>query len=58
MGWPEVAEKSKNPTTNRSSHRRLLCQILARPASVGREISRPASSGGGTPPRLARVARW
>ena len=33
-------------------------QIPARPASVGREISRPASSGGGAPPRPVRVALW
>ena len=33
-------------------------QIPARPASVGREISPPASSGGSTPPRPARVALW
>ena len=26
--------------------------------SVGREISRPASSGGGAPPRPARVSLW
>ena len=24
MGWPEVAGKSKNPVTNRSSRRRVL----------------------------------
>ena len=33
-------------------------QIPARPASVGSEISRPASFGGGAPPRPARVALW
>ena len=33
-------------------------QMPARPASVGREISRPASSGGGAPPRPERVAWW
>ena len=32
--------------------------IRARPASVGREISRRWSSGGGAPPCPARVARW
>ena len=29
-----------------------------RPASVGSEISRTALSGGGAPPRPARVALW
>ena len=33
-------------------------QIQARPASVGREISRPASSCCGAPPRSARVVVW
>ena len=33
-------------------------QIPARPASVGREISQSASSGGGAPPFSARVAVW
>ena len=33
-------------------------QISAHPASVGREISRSAFSGGDAPPRLARVALW
>ena len=33
-------------------------QIPARPASIGREISWPASSGGGAPPCPAHVAVW
>ena len=58
MGWPEVARKLKNLTTNRSSRRRLLQPDPARPTSVGREISRPASSGGSAPPCPVRVAVW
>ena len=33
-------------------------QIPTRPASVGHEISRSASSGGGAPPCPERVAVW
>ena len=33
-------------------------QISARPASVGRETSQSASSGGGAQPCPARVAVW
>ena len=33
-------------------------QIPARPASVGREILRPASSGGGAPSRTVCVVLW
>ena len=58
MGFPEVAEKSKNPATNRLAAVVFSVQIPARPASVGREISRIASSGGGAPPCPARVAVW
>ena len=32
--------------------------IRARPTAAGREISRRRSSGGGTPPWPAHVARW
>ena len=55
MGWPE----------NRKIRRQIEAAVVvfsgqmpARPVSVGREISRPASSGGGAPPRPACVARW
>ena len=58
MGRPEVAGKSKNPVTNRSSRRRVADQIPDRPASVGREISRPVSSGCCATPCPARVAVW
>ena len=55
MGWP------KNQKIRRQTEAAAVVfsgQMPVRPASVGREISRPASSGGGAPPRPARVARW
>ena len=49
MGWPEVAGNSqkitKCPVTHGGRHRRFAGLISTRPAAVGREISRPASSG-------------
>ena len=61
MGWPEVAEKSKNRKIRPQIEAAAVVfsgQILTRPASVGSEISRPASSGGDAPPRPARVVLW
>ena len=49
MGWPEMAgkwpENWKLPVTHGDRRRRFAGPIPARPAAVGREISRPASSG-------------
>ena len=49
MGWPEVAENGRKimkcPVTHGGRRRRFAGPILARPAAVGREISRPALSG-------------
>ena len=49
MGWPEVAENgrkiTKCPVTHSGRRRHFAGPISARPAAVGREISRPASSG-------------
>ena len=59
MAWPEVAKK--NQKIRRQTEAAVVVfsgQISARVASVGSEISRPASSGGGAPPRPARVALW
>ena len=58
MGKPEVAGKSNNPVTTGSAAVVFSCQIPACPASVGREISWPTSSGGSAPPCPARVAVW
>ena len=61
MGWPEMAEKWpenwKLPVTygGRRRRRRFAGPIPARPAAVGREISRPASSGCPPPIPPARV---
>ena len=55
MGWQE------NRKIRRQTEAAAVVfsgQMSARPTSVGREISRSASSGGGAPPRPARVARW
>ena len=55
MGWPE------NQKIRRQTEAAAVVfsgQMPARLASVGREISWPASSGGGAPPRTARVAQW
>ena len=49
MGWPEVAGNgrkiTKCPVTHGGRRRRFAGPIPARPATVGREISRPASFG-------------
>ena len=46
MGWPEVAENCRKimkcPVTNGGRRRHFAGPIPARPAAVGREISRPA----------------
>ena len=59
MGWPEVAEKWPEITKLRlkigAAAVGFAGQIPARPAAVGREILRPASSGGVAPGGLARV---
>ena len=48
MGWPEVAgkwpESGKLPVTHGGRRRLFAGPIPMRPAVVGREISRPASS--------------
>ena len=52
MGWPEMDGKwsenrktGKLPVTHGGRCRHFAGPILGRPAAVGREISRPASSG-------------
>ena len=59
MGWPEMAgkwpENWKLPVTYGGRHRRFAGPIPARPAAVGREISRPTSSGCPPPIPPARV---
>ena len=59
MGWPEMAgkwpENWKLPETHGGRRRRFAGPIPARPAAVGREISRPASSGCCPPIPPARV---
>ena len=54
-----VAEKGRKikklPVTHGGRRRRFAGPILARPAAVGREILRPISSSGGTPPCLECV---
>ena len=49
MGWPELAKNGrksgKPPVTHGGRRRRFAGSIPARPSAVGREISRPASSG-------------
>ena len=55
LKWPENREIRRQTETAAVV---FSGQMPARPASVGREISRPASSGGGAPPRPARVAWW
>ena len=48
MGWPEVAGNGRNitkcPVTHGGRRRCFAGLIPARPAAVGREISRSASS--------------
>ena len=59
MGRTELAgngrKSGKPPITQGGRHRRFAGPIPARPTAVGREISRPASSGCPPPIRLARV---
>ena len=59
MGWPEMAgkwpENWKVPVTHGGRRRRFVGPVPARPAAVGREISRPASSGCPPPIPPARV---
>ena len=59
MGWPEMAgkwpENWKLPVTHGGRRRRFASPIPARPAAVGREISRPASSRCSPPIPPARV---
>ena len=59
MGWPEVAVNGRKITkclvTHGGLRRRFAGPILARPTAVGREISRPASSGCPPPICPARV---
>ena len=49
MGWPELAENGqksgKPPVTQGGRRSHFVGPIPARPAAVGREISRSASSG-------------
>ena len=52
MGWPEMAEKYKNPAT------KVAGPIRGRPAVVGREIFPAWSSGRPPPPWLAHVQWW
>ena len=59
MGWPEMARKWpenwKLSVTHGGRRRRFAGPIPARPAAVGREILRPASSGCFPPIPPARV---
>ena len=59
MGWREVARNgrkiTKYPVTHGGRRRRFAGPIQARPAAVGHEISRSASSGCPPPICLARV---
>ena len=50
-----MAGNHKTQVKNRCSRRRVLRPDPARPAAVGREILRPASSGGGAPGGPASV---
>ena len=56
MGRPGMAEKRRNPTTQGGGRRRVRRPDLGA-AAVRREISRPRSSGGGAPTRVARASR-
>ena len=55
LKWPKNDE-IRLPTVAAAAV--FVSPIQARPAAVGREISRRWSSGGGAPPWPARVARW
>ena len=60
MGWPELAGNGKKNQEITGDPRwppppRFAGPIPERPAAVGREISRPASSGCPPPICLARV---
>ena len=59
MGWPEVAENgrkiTKCPINHGGRRRRFAGPIPTRPAAVGHEIPRPASSGCPPPICPARV---
>ena len=60
MGWPEVAGNGRKITKCPVTHggrrrRRFAGPIPVRPTAVGREISRPASSGCPPPICLERV---
>ena len=61
MGWLEVAGNGRKSQEQSGDHggrrrRRFAGPIRARPTAVGRETSRPASSGCPPPPCPARVA--
>ena len=55
LKWPEKDE-IRRPTVVAAAA--FASPIRARPAAVGREISRIWSSGRGAPPWPTRVARW
>ena len=59
MGWPEVVENGRKikklQVTHDGRHHRFADPIPACPAAVGREISRPASSGCPSPNCPTRV---
>ena len=56
LKWPENGRKiNKISVTHGAAAVGFVGQIPARPAAVGREILRPASSGSGAPRGLARV---
>ena len=55
LEWPKNGE-IRRPKVAAASV--FAGQIRARPVAAGREISWRRLSGGGTPPWLARVARW
>ena len=52
LEWPEN-EENRRPTVAAAAA--FVSPIRARPAAVGREISRPRSPGGGAPTWVARV---
>ena len=59
MGWPELAVNGRKikklPVTHGGRRRGFAGLIPVRRTTVGREILRPRSSGGGAPPCQARV---
>ena len=55
LKWPENGRKTEKLLVTHGGRRRFAGPIPARPAAVGREISRPTSSGCPPPIPLACV---